>query len=271
MTKFWSLILIYALAVSSPAQQTSAPVQNITRVATAVNHMTVIEFHEPVTMVAAGSSDFQIERQENKVFVKPLKSGAASDLFVWTASRRFAYELETTEEVKNMNFAIDSLAPAAPPQPLASTATDELADMMLTRVFLDSEEIAGANRAEKNKVNVRIEQVFRTKSSVYVRYVIENKTKRPYHVPSPLAMALEPAEVAPAVPTLMRRQLDQRAVNELGTTRQSWLPVAHAESEAQDVVPGGSAKGVIVIREALASPVVVQIFFDNQVRATVVL
>ena len=27
-------------------------------------------------MAAAGSSDFQIERQDNKVFVKPMKSGA---------------------------------------------------------------------------------------------------------------------------------------------------------------------------------------------------
>ena len=81
--------------------------------ATALNHLTILEFHEPVTMAAAGSSDFQIERQENKVFVKPMKSGASTDLFVWTASRRFAYELETTQEVKNMNFAIDNLSARA--------------------------------------------------------------------------------------------------------------------------------------------------------------
>jgi type IV secretory pathway VirB9-like protein len=68
-------------------------------VATALNHLTVLEFHEPVTIAAAGSSDFQIERQENRVFVKPMKSGVSTDLFVWTASRLFAYELETTAEV----------------------------------------------------------------------------------------------------------------------------------------------------------------------------
>ena len=65
----------------------------VVHVATALNHLTVLEFHEPVTMAAAGSSDFQIERESNKVFIKPTKSGAATDLFVWTASRRFAYEL----------------------------------------------------------------------------------------------------------------------------------------------------------------------------------
>src|SRR5207247_6955079 len=129
--------LVYALATEAAAQHTNATVPNVTHVATAINHLTVLEFHEPVTMAAAGSPDFQIERQENKVFVKPLKSGAATDLFVWTSSRRFAYELETTEEVKNMNFAIDSLAPAPPPQPVTSPS-DEVADLMLTRIFLET-------------------------------------------------------------------------------------------------------------------------------------
>ncbi len=271
MKRSWFLILIYAFAAISPAQQASAPAQNVTRVATAVNHLTVIEFHEPVTMVAASSPDFQIERQENKVFVKPLKSGVASDLFVWTASRRFAYELETTEELKNMNFAIDSLAPAAPPQPPVSTASDEVADMMLTKVFLGAEAITGNGRVEKNKVIVRVTEVFRTRSSVYVHYVIENRTKRVYHVPSPTALALERVVTDPAVPTLMRRQLDQRTVDSLGKTEQTSLPVAHAESEIQEIQPGGTTQGVIVIREVLASPVVVQFVFDARTKATVVL
>ena len=113
MKRFLSLILIYsACAGVAFPQQTDTPASSVVHVATALNHLTILEFHEPVTMAAAGSSDFQIERQENKVFVKPMKSGASTDLFVWTASRRFAYELETTQEVKNMNFAIDNSAPA---------------------------------------------------------------------------------------------------------------------------------------------------------------
>ena len=93
------LILIYSLcAIAALSQQSGTPSPNaVVHVATALNHLTVLEFHEPVTMAAAGSSDFQIEREANKVFVKPIKSGAATDLFVWTASRRFAYELEITQ------------------------------------------------------------------------------------------------------------------------------------------------------------------------------
>src|ERR1700691_3546782 len=111
------LILIYSLcAIAALSQQSSPPSPNgVVHVATAMTHVPVLEFHEPVTMAAAGSSDFQVEREANKVFIKPVKSGAATDLFVWTASRRFAYELEITQEVKDMSFAIDTAQPAAPP------------------------------------------------------------------------------------------------------------------------------------------------------------
>src|SRR6266566_9204738 len=132
MKRSVSLILIYSLcAIAALCQQSGTPNPNaVVHVATALNHLTVLEFHEPVTMAAAGSSDFQIERQDNKVFVKPTKPGVSTDLLVWTASRRFAYELETTEEVKTMKFAIDAAIPAPPP--VVSTSADELADMMLT-------------------------------------------------------------------------------------------------------------------------------------------
>ena len=43
----------------------------IVRVQTALNHLTVIEVGETVTTVAAGSPAFKIEWRENKVFVQP--------------------------------------------------------------------------------------------------------------------------------------------------------------------------------------------------------
>src|ERR1700727_1275707 len=143
MKRSASLILIYSLcAVAAFGQQPSPPNPNaVVHVATALNHLTVLEFHEPVTMAAAGSSDFQIEREANKVFVKPIKSGAATDLFVWTASRRFAYELEITQEVRDMNFAIDSAQPVLPAKPIAEIDADSVADVVLTRALLGAEPI----------------------------------------------------------------------------------------------------------------------------------
>ena len=176
MKRFVSILIYSICTITAHGQQHDSPAQAIVHVATAVNHLTVLEFHEPVTMAAAGSSDFQIERQDSKVFIKPTRSGVSTDLFVWTASRRFAYELETTQELKNMNFAIDNSLPVPPP--VVSSGADELADMMLTRAFIGAVEIRSSrSRSSTDKVSVRIEQVFRTRTTAYIHYTIDNNSK----------------------------------------------------------------------------------------------
>jgi hypothetical protein len=262
------VLLIYVLAVNGAAQQPNG-VPEVTHVATAVNHLTVLEFHEAVTMAAAGSADFQIERQQNKVFIKPMKSGIATDLFVWTQSRRYAYELETTEEVKNMSFAIDNM-PATPP-PITS-ATDDMADLMLTRAFLEAEKIQSSRpRLAKDRVSVRVEQVFRTRTSLYLYFTVENKTKHLWHVPELSATSLEAHEANPELPSLVRQQLDEKTLKQFGDVGEFPLPIAHAEYATQDVQPDGTTQGVVVIRKQLNSPCIVRLTFDAQVKATVVL
>src|SRR6266436_8773626 len=205
MKRFLSLILICGVGAGTAfLQQTDPPASNVVHVSTALNHLTVLEFHEPVTMAAAGSSDFQIERESNKVFVKPVKSGAATDLFVWTASRRFAYELEITQEVNNMNFAIDSAQPVPPPKPVVNADTDQFADIVLTRALLGAEAIhQPRQRTPKNQVSVRVENVFRTRTSVYIHYTIENHTSRVYHMNAPHAYQVQPDPSTVSLPSLL--------------------------------------------------------------------
>ena len=272
-----SLILIYSLcAIAALSQQSSPPNPNaaVVHVATALNHLTVLEFHEPVTMAAAGSSDFQIERESNKVFVKPVNSGAATDLFVWTASQRFAYELEITQEVKNMNFAIDNAPPAhaPPPEPVVDTDTNQSADVVLTRALLGVEEIKHTRaRAAKNQVSVRVEQVFRTPSTVYIHYKIENNSNLFYRVNTPGAYQLQTDDSPISLASLAHTQLDGAMLEERGGTQELALPVAHAEAEADDLHPGETTQGVVSIRQDLKSPAVVQLVFSDGVKATVVL
>jgi hypothetical protein len=241
-------------------------------VATALNHLTVLEFHEPVNLVAAGSSDFQIERQENKVFIKPLKSGVSTNLFVWTASRRFSYELEPPGEVKNMNFAIDNASTAARPAVDSRAQLDQLADMMLTRAFLGSEPIdSGRVPATKNRVTVLIEQVFRTRNSLYVHYSIENGSKNTYQVKALNAYQLEVSHPAVSLPALQGRQLDEKTVRKLRDTKELALPIGHAEATPEVLSPGESANGVVAIRQDLSSPAVLQLVFEGGVKAILVL
>jgi hypothetical protein len=273
MKRFLSFLLIYSACTGTAfPQQTNSPAPGVVHVATALNHLTVLEFHEPVTMAAAGSSDFQIERQENKVFVKPVKLGASTDLFVWTGSRRFAYELETTEEVKNMNFVIDNSNPTPQAPPAVSTHVDEFTDITLARAFLGTEQIDNSRvRAPKDQVSVRFEQVFRTRTSVYIHYVIENNGKSSYHVACPSAYQLQADHPSVYLPSLARTQLDRQALQKLGNAQEFLLPVARAECQAQDVRPGEATQGVVAIRQDLNSPAIVQLVFEGGVKATLVL
>ena len=276
MKRSVSLIVVSSLcAIAALSQQSVSPSPDaVVHVATALNHLTVLEFHEPVTMAAAGSSDFQIERESNKVFVKPVKSGAATDLFVWTASRRFAYELEITQEVKNMNFAIDNAppAPAPPPKPAVEPETNQSADVVLSRALLGAEEIKHTRaRAAKNQVSVRVEQVFRTASAIYIHYTIENNSNLSYRVNTPGAYQLQINDSPISVASLTHTQLDRAMLEELGGTRELALPVAHAEAAADDLHPGETTQGVVSIRQDLKSPAVVQLVFRDGVKATVVL
>lgn len=269
------LSFICAACVASAFSETGAPTLSPVHVATALNHLTVLEFHEPVTLAAAGSSDFQIERQEDKVFIKPTKSGASTDLFVWTASRRFAYELETTAEVKNMNVSVDNPlppAPVAPPNPEFSPHVEEFADMMLTRALLGAIDITPANpKALKGQVRVRIQQVFRTKTSIYVHYVIENDGRSEYHVTTPDVFELTAGNSNLPLSSHAHKQLDPKLLENLGDIRGVSLPVPHAEAASEDLAPGESTEGVVAIRQNLTSPAVVQLVFDSQVKATFVL
>jgi hypothetical protein len=269
MKPILSTFICGLFAVSVAAQQLQAPAQNVLHIATALNHLTVLEFHEPVTMAAAGSSDFQIERQDNKVFVKPTKPGVSTDLLVWTASRRFAYELETTEEVKTMNFAIDAAIPAAPP--VVSSSADELADMMLTRAFLGAVQIRCNARTRPNEVNIRVEQIFRTRSTIYVHYTFENSAEASYRAALLGVFELKPEHSSVSLGSIAHMQLDSRELKRLGAATALPLPVGHVESESEKLEPGSSVQGVVAIRQDLKGPAVLQLVFDSGIKATFVM
>ncbi|MBZ5507196.1 MAG: TrbG/VirB9 family P-type conjugative transfer protein [Acidobacteriia bacterium] len=269
MKRILSTLVCGLFTVALAAQQPQSPAQNVLHIATALNHLTVLEFHEPVTMAAAGSSDFQIERQDNKVFVKPTKPGVSTDLLVWTASRRFAYELETTEEVKTMNFAIDAAIPAAPP--VVSSSADELADMMLTRAFLGAVQMHSSVRTRPNEVNIRVEQVFRTRSTVYVHYTIENDTEASYRAGLPAVFELKPEHSSISLGSIAHTQLDSRGLKKLGTAKALPLAIGHVENESEQLEPGSSAQGVVAIRQDLKGPAVLQLVFESGLKATFVM
>src|SRR5947209_12274740 len=100
--------LMFVLAVPFQRIESQYPDRaKVTRVESAMNHLTVIELAEPVTLAAAGSPSFKIERRDNKVFIQPLEEGVSTNLFIWTGSGRWNYELVPAVSVETMHFAVD--------------------------------------------------------------------------------------------------------------------------------------------------------------------
>lgn len=234
--------------------------------ATALEHITVLQFGEPVTLAAAGSSAFNIEWRENIVLIKPLKPGASSDLFVWTGSKRYAYELDPPGEAKNMNYAIDNpnLVKASVPPTDSDARMLEVADMVLTRAFLGVDQIENHEiKSEKGHMIVRVESVFQSASSLYIRCTIENRTTQPYRVLKPSLYELLPPQTAVSLTSLRRTQLDARGVQKLGELKRNPLATASAQIAQEDLAPGETTRSVIVLRRQFTAPSVLEITFAN--------
>jgi hypothetical protein len=274
-------LLIYMLCSVAVAEASERPVPDPAvplsqRVVTALDHLTVLEYDEPVAQAAAGSPAFQIERQDNKVFIKPLKSGVTTNLFIWTASKKsFSYEL-TVGEVINMNAEIR----IAVPKPDATAAAgntsaqmEQVADMLITRTLLGAEPVDGAGlKTPRNRVGLRIQQVFRSRNSLYIQYSIENLSGRSYRIPAPNLYEIQVEQSHVSLLNLKGRQLDQQIIDEFGRTVQIPLTVAHADSQAGDIAPRERKQGIVAIRRSQdpSSPLVLKIAFDANVSATVV-
>ncbi len=268
------LLSLFLLAAVSGAQEQKA--QSLTQaapivqtqaihLATALDHITVFEFGEPVTQAAAGSTAFNIEWRDNKVLIKPIKPGVSTDLFVWTASRRFTYELDPPGEVKNMNFAIDNAIPTPQPVPVSSEQMIQIADMMVTRTLLRADRIESGNiKNEDGRVVLRIENVFQSNNGLYISYAIRNLTDRPYRVvPQPAVWELASPDSTVSLLAIRHTQLNERTVKKLGATKRKSLVVASAETQTEDLRPGSETRGVIVLRQQFSGPTVLEIVFAD--------
>jgi hypothetical protein len=270
------LLTMYAVVTSADELKVNQPAPGeVIHVATALDHLTVLEFGEPVTMAAAGSPAFQIERHEDKVFIKPLKAGVSTDLFVWTASRRFAYELEPPGEVKNMNFAVDSRISTPKPVPDSSAHLEEIADMMLTRALLGAERVDSTSiKDAKDRITVRIEHVFQSKNTLYIHYSVRNQSTRPYRVGAPAVAEALARQATISIMSLRHTQLDNTVLRKLGQLKERPLTLARAESQKDDIQAGEETQGVVAIREQVAGPTIFQLTFgpvgSHKVQATMV-
>ena len=107
-----TLAALTILAAGSVASAQNITHQNVnsnavTKVATALNHISLIEMPEPITNAAVGSEDVRIEWHGNMVAIKPLRQNQPTNLFIWTEHTQSTYEIQAAGEVTSASFLID--------------------------------------------------------------------------------------------------------------------------------------------------------------------
>ena len=247
--------LIFVVAVATAEAQTTGQGQ-IRHVETSINHLTVLEFGEPVTTLAIGDADsFQIERHEDKVFIKPLQPGVATNLFVRTASRELSYELDPSGSLASMDVSIHT-DPTPNPRTNAQSNAElseekihKIATLVLTQTLAGAEDIVqDSTKAERNRVQVSIEQIYRSGDQIYLRYSITNRTEAPFRVTTPAVYAQMPSQNTVSLASLCNHQLKSKTYASLKARRGVALDIALAESTPRDLAPGEKATGVIAIK-----------------------
>jgi hypothetical protein len=243
MKRIPAIVMMASLALYGQRIETQkADRTKITRLATTLNHLSVIEFNEPVREVAVGSSNFKVEWRQNKVFVQPLEADAATNLFIWTASGRQSYELIPAGSVNEMHFAIDedpgesqtkqsSVAPPEQPKVPAAMLMESTPVKMI-----------GSTRS-RQKVAVIVDDVYQKDGRVYIRYTIENGGNRTYLPVTPAVFALQSPRAPQSLIALRNCQLSGEM--QLRWKDEAAVPVLHGEMQTPVVKPGESAHGIV--------------------------
>ncbi len=257
-----NLCVACLFVVSTFAQQ-----QPVTQVHTALNHLTVIEVGEPITMAAAGSDAFEIERHANRVFVKPTRAGMSTNLFVWTEHGRSVYELQPAADVSKMDVLIGAAQTSfvrAKAEQLTDEDVSKIADQVLSHTLLSAERVNAVGlKTQKNRVNVRLEEVVRGKDAIYVRYQVTNLSAVPYRVVAPEVSLLTTNDSAPLSLPAVNSQLGTSYIDRLPTPNRQPVEVLDSEIGEEDVAPGQTSAGVLAIKTKDATPTLYQFVFGS--------
>jgi len=285
------IVSFLAAAFALPAQKidTETPARDkVVRVQTALNHLTVIEVAEPVTTVAVGSPQaFKVERRENKVFIQPLQDGAATNLFIWTATTRLNYELvPAIQDAGQMDFAIDYRQPPrqseSQPVPPPSKPTAESGVPLDMLLHGQPVKLVGFNHSKPPRVDVTIRDVYRTENRVFIRYTIENHAGAPYQPSTPRVVSLKSPTCDRSLASLTNSQLGDEYLSRLRSDGVEAVSIMHAQSP-EGVRPGATGVGVVAVQllpgldsaKRNGTPTVLRIVFpadgERQVTATLVL
>jgi len=253
VNKIW-LSFVAVTALAGPTHGQKVEVQKpdrgqILHVQTALNHLTVLEMNEPVNTVAVGSRVFKVEWRENKVFIQPTEPSVATNLFVWTASGRFNYELDPAGSVPQMDFAIDQNVADPPAAALTVNPSGKPSDPSPAGVLLEAKPVhLYGSIPKKNRVAVYLTDLLEHDGQVFIRYTIRNQSPRAYVPGAPQVVALNAPWYRESLYPLSSSQLSPDAATRLKCRGETPIEVAQGEIRSPRIEPGQETTGIVAIK-----------------------
>ena len=246
-----TIVLMLAVAAEPQRIETQHPdASKVTRVETTMNHLTVIELAEPVTLAAAGSSAFKIERRENKVFIQPLEEGA---------------ELERVEQpADDQRVATASQSQEPVPSAAGATPAQSIAEEML--LFAKPIRNVGV-KFEAGRVGIAITDVYRKDDQLFIRYMVDNRTTRPYQAGQPEVFALQAAHSPTSLYSYRYSQIGPEIEKKLRSRAQVRIATLECDVPSEPLPPGEAATGILILQApptiAAGEPAVLQFHFPG--------
>jgi hypothetical protein len=262
MQRFTSGLIVLILAVPLWAQkiETATPSRDrVVPIHTALDHLTVIEVGEPVVTVAAGSAAFKVEWRDNKVFIEPTEPGVSTNLFIWTASSRLNYELESAGEVGKMDFAIDYPKPTPPAAKVTNSSGSHVGGGDPAAKSSEIEPMLGGRpvhselvRPSGHGVDVFLKDLFEQNGTLFIRYQIRNNSNGVYVPGIPRVFALNGVHSSQTLVGRENSQLSEAEAQKLWAQKQMPLAILDGKLRSAQLAPGEETVGVVEVK--LPSP-----------------
>lgn len=251
MKRFWiCCVAVGVLGLPSWGQKIEVEKSDggkIIHVQTALDHLTVLEMSEAVSTVAVGSRSFRVEWRENKVFIEPTEPGAATNLFVWTPSGRFNYELDPAGAVPEMVFAIDQ--PVPDKSKLSRNQAEGPGDPSPADILMATKPVRVLGPVSgKRHVALYITDVLERNGQILIRYSIRNETHRAYVPGAPEVVALKEPQYRESLYALRDCQLSANQSARVKSSGVTQVQVMESQMPSQRIPPGSETTGIVVVK-----------------------
>jgi Conjugal transfer protein len=268
-----SLFLLSTILLAAVSTASANAQSHIERVATALNHFSVIELPEGTVVdnVAVGCqpSDVQVQWNGRDVLVKPLKPGINTNMAIFTnVGKIYNYEILPAGDPAEMSQVIHEYDAAAIAAAKQQQDVNEVhlaeADTINTQFLMGAKSIDSKPvRRPKKGINIKVTLVGQETDRLYVRFHVSNDGNHTYRIQAPKAQKIDPVFGFGEAYKNINRQIDVKEFRKFRSFQSTDIEVRFASISKQDMTPDTATDFVVAIQKPPVTPAVYRFIFPS--------